>query len=75
MLAAAVLLIITASVWGLSSRNSAPSLPDKSSVAVLPFDNIGTDPKWDRLADGMTAGHHYRSLPLQRLSRHRSQFH
>ena len=55
MLAAAVLLIITASVWGLSSRNSAPSLPDKSSVAVLPFDNIGTDPKWDRLADGMTA--------------------
>ena len=55
MLAAAVLLIITASVWGLSSRNSAPSLPDKSSVAVLPFDNIGTDPKWGRLADGMTA--------------------
>jgi TolB-like protein len=54
MLAAAVLLIITASLWGLSSWNSAPSLPDKSSVAVLPFDNIGTDPKWDRLADGMT---------------------
>jgi adenylate cyclase len=54
MLAGAVLLIITASVWGLSSWNSAPSLPDKSSVAVLPFDNIGTDPKWDRLADGMT---------------------
>ena len=38
----------------LSSWNSALSLPDKSSVAVLPFDNIGTDPKWDRLADGMT---------------------
>jgi len=38
----------------LSSWNSAPSLPDKSSVAVLPFDNIGADPKWDRLADGMT---------------------
>ena len=38
----------------LSSWTSAPSLPDKSSVAVLPFDNIGTDPKWDRLADGMT---------------------
>ena len=54
MLAAAVLLIITASLWGLSSWNSAPPLPDKSSVAVLPFDNIGTDPKWDRLADGMT---------------------
>src|SRR6476620_12625563 len=54
MLAAAVLLIITASLWRLSSWNSAQSLPDKSSVAVLPFDNIGTDPKWDRLADGMT---------------------
>ena len=49
MLAAAVLLIITASLWGLSSWNSAPSLPDKSSVAVLPFDNIGTDSNWDRL--------------------------
>src|SRR5262245_20959150 len=38
----------------LSNWTSGPSLPDKSSVAVLPFDNIGTDPKWDRLADGMT---------------------
>jgi TolB-like protein/tetratricopeptide (TPR) repeat protein len=54
MLAAAVLLIITASVWEVSSWNSAPSLPDKSSVAVLPFENLGTDPKWDRLAYGMT---------------------
>jgi TolB-like protein len=54
MLAAAVLLIITASLWGLQHWNSGPSLPDKPSVAVLPFDNIGTDPKWDRLADGMT---------------------
>ena len=54
MLAAAVLLIITAGLWGLQHWNSGPSLPDKPSVAVLPFDNIGTDPKWDRLADGMT---------------------
>ena len=54
MLAAAVLLAITAGLWGLQHWNSGPSLPDKSSVAVLPFDNIGTDPKWDRLADGMT---------------------
>ena len=54
MLAAAVLLIITASLWGLSSWNSGPSLPDESSIAVLPFDNFGNDPKWDRLADGMT---------------------
>jgi TolB-like protein len=54
ILAAIVLLVITASLWGLSSWNFAPSLPDKPSVAVLPFDNIGDDPKWDRLADGMT---------------------
>jgi TolB-like protein/Flp pilus assembly protein TadD len=55
MLAAAVLLIVAASLWGLQHWTSGPSLPDKPSVAVLPFDNIGTDPKWDRLADGMTA--------------------
>jgi hypothetical protein len=49
----------------LSSWTSGPSLPDKPSVAVLPFDNIGADPKWDRLADGMT----------EDIIRHRSQFH
>ena len=54
MLAAAVLLIIAAGLWGLQHWTSGPSLPDKSSVAVLPFDNIGADPKWDRLADGIT---------------------
>ena len=54
MLAAAVLLIIAAGLWGLQYWTSGPSLPDKPSVAVLPFDNIGADPKWDRLADGMT---------------------
>ena len=53
MLAAAVLLIITASLWGLQHWNSGPSLPDKPSVAVLPFDNIGADPQWQRLADGI----------------------
>ena len=37
-------------------RWSSPPLPlsEKSSIAVLPFDNIGTDPKWDRFADGIT---------------------
>ena len=54
MLAAALLLIIAAGLWGLQYRTSGPSLPDKPSIAVLPFDNIGADPKWDRLADGMT---------------------
>jgi TolB-like protein len=54
MLVAAVLLIIAAGLWGLQYWTSGPSLPDKPSVAVLPFENIGADPKWDRLADGMT---------------------
>jgi TolB-like protein/tetratricopeptide (TPR) repeat protein len=54
MLAAAVLLIIAAGVWGLQYWTSGSSLPEKPSVAVLLFDNIGADPKWDRLADGMT---------------------
>ena len=54
MLAAAVLLIIAAGFWGMKGRNSGPSLPDKPSIAVLPFDNIGDDPKWERFADGIT---------------------
>ena len=48
MLVAAVLLIIAAGLWGLQYWTFGPSLPDKPSVAVLPFDNIGADPKWDR---------------------------
>lgn len=54
MLAAAALLIVAAGAWGLSRWFSAPSLPEKPSVAVLPFDNIGADPQWERFADGIT---------------------
>jgi TolB-like protein/Tfp pilus assembly protein PilF len=32
---------------------SAPS-SEKASIAVLPFENIGNDPKWERFADGVT---------------------
>ena len=34
----------------------APSTPlsEKASIAVLPFESIGNDPKWDRFADGIT---------------------
>jgi TolB-like protein/Tfp pilus assembly protein PilF len=34
----------------------APSAPlsEKASIAVLPFENIGKDSKWDRFADGVT---------------------
>jgi TolB-like protein len=34
--------------------NSAAPLSEKASIAVLPFENIGKDPKWDRFADGIT---------------------
>jgi TolB-like protein/class 3 adenylate cyclase len=54
MLAGAVLLIIAASFWGMKDRNSGPALPEKPSIAVLPFDNIGDDPKWERFSDGIT---------------------
>jgi TolB-like protein len=35
--------------WTLSTP-----LSEKASIAVLPFENIGNDPKWDRFAEGVT---------------------
>jgi TolB-like protein len=50
---ALVLLLVGWSVWRpLGSSDKKP--PDKPSLAVLPFDNIGGDPSWRRLADGIT---------------------
>jgi TolB-like protein len=50
----AVLLVLLAgfSAW----RWWGPSTPlsEKASIAILPFENIGNDPKWDRFADGIT---------------------
>lgn len=54
LLAGAVLLIAAASLWALSGWNVLPPLPDKPSIAVLPFDNIGHDARWERFADGIT---------------------
>ena len=34
-------------------RRRAPALPDKPSIAVLPFDNLSGDPEQDYFADGM----------------------
>jgi adenylate cyclase len=48
-------------VWGWSPRNSAaeilleePALPQKPSIAVLPFDNMSGDPEQGYFADGIT---------------------
>jgi len=51
----AILLMLVAGfgAWRWSSPSVSP-LSEKASIAVLPFENIGNDPKWDRFADGMT---------------------
>ncbi len=51
---ALVLLTVTAIFWEMQDRISRPAPFDKPSIAVLPFDNIGDDPKWERFADGIT---------------------
>lgn len=53
-LAASALFVILAALWQVTGRDTRPPLSDKPSIAVLPLDNLGEDPKWDRLADGMT---------------------
>lgn len=54
--AAAIVLVAMAGVglWSLGSRPAHTPSSDKPSIAVLPFDNIGGDARWARLADGVT---------------------
>jgi TolB-like protein/predicted Zn-dependent protease len=53
MLAGAVLLIAVAGLWGITGWDYR-KLPDKPSIAVLPFNNIGRDTRWERFGDGLT---------------------
>ena len=59
-LALILLLLGAGGAWRWSSPSVSPLSPsvsplsEKASIAVLPFDNIGGDSKWDRFADGIT---------------------
>jgi TolB-like protein/Tfp pilus assembly protein PilF len=50
----AVLLALLASFTAWRWWAPSAPLPEKASIAVLPFENIGMDSKWDRFADGVT---------------------
>jgi adenylate cyclase len=48
-------------------------LPDKPSVAVLPFTNMSGDPEQDYFRRRHGRGHHHRALSLQLAVRDRAQ--
>jgi len=52
--AIAVLLVLLAGFGAWRWWTQSTSLSERASIAVLPFENIGNDPKWDRFADGIT---------------------
>ena len=56
-LAASIIAVLLALLAGFGAWrwwNPSTPLSEKASIAVLPFENIGNDSKWDRFADGIT---------------------
>jgi TolB-like protein len=49
-----LLLMAAGIVWGLGGSSVRPLQPGNPSIAVLPFDNLGQDARWNRFADGIT---------------------
>ncbi len=56
-LAASIIAVLLALLAGFTAWKwwtPSTSLSEKASIAVLPFENIGNESKWDRFADGIT---------------------
>ncbi|WP_214476084.1 adenylate/guanylate cyclase domain-containing protein [Mesorhizobium sp. dw_380] len=52
---AVVVAVAAGAVLGIQGWwKSSGATVDYASIAVLPFDNLGGDPKWERIADGIT---------------------